>query len=91
MALAVGALIVCVGSGRGVLLAVLTAVARRVATVDFVAAAVADRTRVAVEVDARAVLVGLTMIVDVAVLVGLACRGDAVGGALPIKVGTSGP
>jgi hypothetical protein len=68
--MAVGS-IVCVGSGGVVLIAVLAAVARRVATVDFVAAIVADRTRVAVEVGALAVSVGSTMAVGVALWVGL--------------------
>ena len=68
--MAVGAKVL-VGAGRAVLIDVLTAVARRVATVDFVATVVAVGLRVAVEVGALVVSVGSTVTVDVAVLVAL--------------------
>ncbi len=65
---AVGAMVL-VGLGCAVLIAVFAAVARRVATVDFVAAIVTEGTGVAVEVGALCVLAGSTVTVAVAVLV----------------------
>jgi hypothetical protein len=102
----VGALEVLVGLGSAVLVGVPEAVARRVDTVDFVtivfvdrtrvtmnltALDVADRSRAAVDVGTLAVLVGPTLAVEVAVLAVLDRMKSAVGGALLIGVGTSGP
>jgi hypothetical protein len=50
-----------------------------------------DRTRVAVAVDTRGVLVRSTVAVEVAVLAVLGRSAGVVDGILPMDVGTSGP